>query len=536
MIIDTTQHFYQIQRKSFTLVLFLFVTGCTGETKSLFIKNGNFIENITVISVNNENRIKPFKGFVVTENDKVIYVGKTRPSLKGFFLTINGNGKYIIPGLIDSHVHLANIGGLNSEYRKKYPSLVKEYFEQLPKSFLYFGYTTLIDVNNYAPQLIEKIKASPIGPEIYYCGEQLQVMNDFMMEMEEVPTEERYNLSFLYDRFNTNLNIPDSIELNKHSPEALVSDIVKNQEGICIKTLYEDESSGLKKNWELPGKQIIEELVVEAHQQHVPVLMHAPSYDGQKLAHESNVDIIAHAMWNWFKNPAAFTNIQMPASHTKLLLQIASKKMGYQPTFRAIMGEVDIMGNRFTNDTLLKHVYSRAYLDWLKTDEGQWSRRKLINRAKYLKAVNPEFFNTIRSGFDSNEEMFDKLYAVLETRINKVVKLLAEHDANLLFSTDGVAMNMYTNPPGYNGFLEMKHWFKAGVSLEKIFKAATISNAKAFNLFHSYGNIETGKKANLLILDANPLNDIEAYNKIKYVVIHGKIVERSSLSIQNQFP
>ena len=94
-------------------------------------------------------------------------------------------------------------------------------------------------------------------------------------------------------------------------------------------------------------------------------------------------------------------------------------------------------------------------------------------------------------------------------------------------------MNMFTNPPGYNGFLEMKHMFDAGISLEKIFRAATYNNAKAFHLEGSYGGVEKGKKANLLILKTNPLKKVTAYNDIEYVIIGGKLIPRKELSATN---
>jgi len=122
------------------------------------------------------------------------------------------------------------------------------------------------------------------------------------------------------------------------------------------------------------------------------------------------------------------------------------------------------------------------------------------------------------------------LYKSFELKIQKVMKFLSENDANFLFGTDNGAMNMYTHPPGYNGYLEMQHWVDAGVSLKQIFKAATYNNAKEFDLIESIGTINIGKTANILILNSNPLEAIEAYNDIQYVLIKGDIIEREKLS------
>ncbi len=43
------------------------------------------------------------------------------------------------------------------------------------------------------------------------------------------------------------------------------------------------------------------------------------------------------------------------------------------------------------------------------------------------------------------------------------------------------------------------------------------------------GTIEVGKSADLLILDANPLDDIRNTEKIREVVIQGKLLDRPTL-------
>jgi len=112
----------------------------------------------------------------------------------------------------------------------------------------------------------------------------------------------------------------------------------------------------------------------------------------------------------------------------------------------------------------------------------------------------------------------------------KTVAYLAERDARLLFGSDTPSSPTYGNPPGYNGYLEMKKLVDAGVSLRQLLAAATIANAEAFNLDDRYGTVEPGKIANLLLLQENPLESVEAWNSIQVVVLHGELIKRSSLS------
>ena len=126
--------------------------------------------------------------------------------------------------------------------------------------------------------------------------------------------------------------------------------------------------------------------------------------------------------------------------------------------------------------------------------------------------------------------MWPTVYNLYKSRLNTVARYLSEHNGNFILGSDTPAMNMFTNPPGYNGFLEMTHMFEAGIPLETIFKAVTYNNAKAFHLEHLYGGVEKDKVANLLILRSNPLNNINAYNDIEIVIIGGKVVHREKLS------
>ncbi len=511
----------------FLLTLLLFIHCKNLEVNSINLKEGVLIKNTNIISSDSDGAIIQYAGHVVIDKDLIVYSGKEKPKVTGNYQTVDGKDKYTIPGLIDSHLHLLNMAGFNWKLQKKYPELVNEYYDQLPKSYLYFGYTTVIDADNYDPRLMNKLKAMEITPDIYSCGAKTNVMDNFEMEMAELPRKTRLQLPFLHDKYNKHVTFPDSIDLEKHSAEYLVKKVAEGR-NICVKTLYEDPSNGLKKTWENASKEIMREVVDEAHKNGMPVMMHAPSYEAQLFAKDVGIDIMAHSMWNWTSNPIEYFNTDLPQTHKDLLKEIAAKGIGYQPTTRAVLAEIDILNDMYRKDSTLKYVYPKNYLDWLQTEEARWIKKRILRRPKYLSTVNPEFFYPIRNQYDSNEEMTSAGYKSIEKKIKTVIKFLSDHNANLLFSTDTGAMNMYTSVPGYNGFLEMNHWVEAGIELDKIFKAATYNNAKAFGLLESLGTIETGKRANLLVLETNPLESVDAYNQIEKVIIGGQLKDRKA--------
>ena len=85
-------------------------------------------------------------------------------------------------------------------------------------------------------------------------------------------------------------------------------------------------------------------------------------------------------------------------------------------------------------------------------------------------------------------------------RVRQVVTYLAAKHANFLFGTDTPSAPTYGNLPGLNGYLEMQQLRKAGLTLEQIFRAATINNARRFKIDSQVGTIQPGKTANLVML------------------------------------
>ncbi len=487
------------------------------------------IKNITIISANNGG-ITSQVGYVVIADEKIIYVGKKKPKKSILYEVIDGKGKFLIPGLIDSHVHLANTAGFNGSLKSRYPELIKLYFDQLPRSYLYFGFTTLIDVNNYHPKLINQLLDANIRPDIYTCGEQVVVMDDFSMEMEGYSSQERYDSNFLNDTYNSKINLPDTISPYEHTPQKIIENI-REQSGICAKLVYEDEASGLAVSWSKPSTDILRDLIAEAQQFQLPLILHAPSLEGHQIGLETGVQIFAHGLWNWSADPKDFRNRDLSETHRQVLLQIAhNDHIAYQLTFRAITGEQDLITADFLKDKNLEHVYPKSYLDLLKTEEGQWGKNKIFGRSEFLKETNPSFYAALKSNHTDDQKMWEEAFEIYKHRLNTVAMFLAENNANLILGTDTPAMNMYTNPPGYNGILEIRHWYEAGIPLERIFSAATFNNASAFNLQNLYGSVEKEKIANLLILNSNPLLNLEAYNDIDMVIIRGDLIERNQLS------
>ena len=75
---------------------------------------------------------------------------------------IEANGKYLFPGLIDSHTHLQGVPGMTWKQQQDYPEVTAEALAQIPLSYLYHGFTTLIDMNS-TTEPIEQWNQHPLA-------------------------------------------------------------------------------------------------------------------------------------------------------------------------------------------------------------------------------------------------------------------------------------------------------------------------------------------------------------------------------------
>lgn len=98
------------------------------------------------------------------------------------------------------------------------------------------------------------------------------------------------------------------------------------------------------------------------------------------------------------------------------------------------------------------------------------------------------------------------------------VALLVGTDSGMPYSCDGFSLHD-----------ELALFVRAGLSPMEALRTATYNPAKFFGKLDSMGTIEQGKVADLVLLEANPLEDIRNTQKIAAVVIDGKILNKAEL-------
>ena len=70
---------------------------------------------------------------------------------------------------------------------------------------------------------------------------------------------------------------------------------------------------------------------------------------------------------------------------------------------------------------------------------------------------------------------------------------------------------------------------KAGLSPAQALRAATLNPAEFVGKSRDFGTVAAGKFADILVLDANPLEDVRNTKRIHAVVYDGKLFDRAAL-------
>ncbi len=106
------------------------------------------------------------------------------------------------------------------------------------------------------------------------------------------------------------------------------------------------------------------------------------------------------------------------------------------------------------------------------------------------------------------------------------VKGMNEAGVHFLAGTDAAAPNVI---PGFSLHEDLASLVESGLTPLQALQAATVRPAEFLGRGAEQGTIAAGKRADLVLLDANPLEDIRNTQKIRAVMIHGRFLGRDDL-------
>ena len=113
-------------------------------------------------------------------------------------------------------------------------------------------------------------------------------------------------------------------------------------------------------------------------------------------------------------------------------------------------------------------------------------------------------------------------------RVAAVLPMLQEAGVTIMAGTDAGFLNSF-NYPGTGLHDELALFVKEGLTPAQALSSATRAGPAWFDRLDRYGAIGSGKAADLVLLDRNPLEDIGATRAIRAVILRGTVHDRAAL-------
>ncbi len=150
-------------------------------------------------------------------------------------------------------------------------------------------------------------------------------------------------------------------------------------------------------------------------------------------------------------------------------------------------------------------------------------------RAKYVPAYWKEktwrkFTEQVKEEFNGDDLETRKKFIEKEL---EVVRLLHKAGVPFLAGTD-TPPGVYIFP-GFSLHEELQRFVAAGFTPFEALQTATLNPARFFQMEDQLGTIEPGKIADLVFLDANPLEDIRNTQKVTAVIVNGRYISKAGL-------
>jgi len=120
-----------------------------------------------------------------------------------------------------------------------------------------------------------------------------------------------------------------------------------------------------------------------------------------------------------------------------------------------------------------------------------------------------------RSWFRDNQYVFPRIAA----------------SANAILKAGGhIGLGGHGQMDGLGDHWELWAMAAGGMTPHDVLRVATIQGANAIGMEQDLGSLEPGKLADLIVLDANPLEDIHNTNTVRYVMKNGRLYEGQTLN------
>ena len=457
----------------FLFVAFIALNGwCQHQPERLILTNVNVVDTRTghmerkLTVVIKDGHIAAIAKVGLIQEDRKVHV-------------INATGKYLIPGLWDMHVHSA--GGAGAPW-------VENIFYAL---YVANGVTGVRDMGGDLKLLEERRKridaGQLLGPRMVMVGPFLDGRKedekpDPTVIAVNTPAEGRKAVDDLKARVDF-IKVLSSVP---HDAYLAVADEAVRQHIRLVGHVPESVSVA---EASAAGQRSIEHLS--------GVMLACSSREGE--IRQGRLDALAKKDFTTYSalTTQAFQTYD-PEKAKRLFTELANNNTYQTPTLVWWQASAKIDDPALVNDSRLKYVPQFAREQW--------------DPASLQKGTTPNGLATLK---------------MISSRYIELAHAMHRAGVPFLAGTDGPDPYVF---PGFSLHDELELLVRAGFTNAEALQSATFYPALFMAKTDQYGVIDIGRAADMVLLDANPLEDIRNTRKIAAVIVRGKYHSREDLN------
>ena len=485
-----------MRRRSFAVALWLTATLSAALAQTSRQPDGFAITGVTIIDVNASSVAGALKAnqTVVVTGDRIAEVGATdRTGVPSGLRRIDARGKFLIPGLWDMHAHVMN----------------EERIEYFPLLLIANGVTGIRDMGAALPPAgIRQIRSSIDRGDT--MGPRIAAVANTILEGPRGRTAGPFLL--------VTTAAEAKAAVDRHKSEG--ADFIKVYNGLTRETYLA--------------------IIDEARRVGLPVTGHIPASMSASEVSKLGQRTIEHS-GSALSTPA---ELLMSCSTDEAALRKAWEELGRYsgppqglfPFIEGIYRATELRAAATYDDRKATALFA----DFVRN--GTWQVPTLVvdapvladattlganPRLKYIRASTREQWQQQR---DQRQRM-DATGGVeaWKPRVARRRRLIGDMHRSGVSLLAGTDVSVPELVPGFSLHDELALLVSAGLSPFDALRSATANPARFLNATDRFGAIERGKIADLVLLDANPLQDIARTQRINAVITNGRYLSRSAL-------
>lgn len=417
---------------------------------------------------------------------------------------VDAAGKYVIPGLTDLHVHFSLGAPLSRTPRETETVLARE---------LYYGVTSILAIGMSDAHvasirsLRSRLASGELeAPTIYGTGGHLTLQGTHPVYTISPPHVRRFVDSAVaavppgepvdLDPIGRGLSIV-------RTPEAARAAIRARAEGgmDAIKITVESGPTPFGDDHPQMSAGLIRQIVEEAEQNGLEVFAHVTSLDELEATLEGGAAGIVHAVWDH------------PLPDAALADRMAKSGFYVMPTISLYRGAVS-----------LRYIEEPVPLD-------DPFLRETVSKSEVSALRAASFVDALRSRGHTELDPDTDAAGTIRRQMDDLLRnlgMLNQRGVPIVLGTD--TGNPYVFP-GFSVHLELELLVRAGLTPMEALEAGTRRAAEMLGLEGEFGTVQAGKRADLLILARNPLEDIRHTRSLETVIAAGRLVDRGALPV-----